>query len=332
MLTTVTSTITTTGEKTTSKITTTATTTTQRRIKINRKWMQNGITIVGGKKPGIQLLTPRKVYIDDEDDQIIYIIDRHNNSIIKWKQDVNEGEIIAGGNGAGDSMNQLDLPSALIIDKHTDSYVICDWRNKRVVRWFKQNHDEAHQQIVLSEIDCSDLSVDSEENFYLADYKNLEIKRWRKEEAPATIVASGNALGDQSNQVHLLLNFFVDRNQSIYLSDAYNHRVLKWAKGTSEATVVAGGHGEGDSLTQLRTPSDIIVDQQGNIYIADQWNHRIMCWLKGSKEGSVIVGGKGEGEQSNQLNRPSSLSFDQQGNLYVADYANRRIQKFDVID
>jgi sugar lactone lactonase YvrE len=298
----------------------------------NRKWTPNGITVAGGNGEGDQLNQlnyPQAVYVDNDDDQMIYIVDRHNDRLVKWKQGENKGEIVAGGNQEGNEMNQLALPSAIIIDKSNYSFIICDWRNKRVVRRFYQNN--MHQQIILENIDCSDVAMDNNKDLYVSDYRKLEVRRWREGQTQGTIVADGNGLGDKSNRIYLLISLFVDQNHSVYVSDTHNERVMKWIKDAKEAIVVAGGQGQGNNLTQLSSPSGLFVDQEGNIYVADQWNHRIMRWSKGSKEGSIIVGGNGQGQQPNQLNGPTSLSFDRQGNLYVADSGNHRVQKFNVV-
>jgi len=262
---------------------------------------------------------------------MIYIVDRNNHRVVKWKQGENKGEIVAGGNQQGDKMNVLSLPSGIVIDKNNDSFIICDSTNRRVVRWFYQNN--VHQQIILANIDCADVAMDNNKDLYVSNYRKLEVRRWREgqTQTQGTIVADGNGLGDKLNKIYVLISLFVDQNHSVYVSDIQNHRVMKWIKNAKEAVVVAGGQGLGNNLTQLSYPGGLFVDQQGNIYVADGYNHRIMRWAKGSKEGSIIVGGNGEGQQPNQLNHPTSLSFDRQGNLYVADYENHRVQKFNVI-
>jgi DNA-binding beta-propeller fold protein YncE len=277
------------------------------------------------------LSSPHTIYVDNDNDQIIYIVDRDNHRIVKWKQGENKGEIVAGGNQEGNQMNQLALPSGIIIDKNNDSLIICDWRNRRVIRWFYQNN--IHQQIILANIDCSDVAMDNNKDLYVSNHRKLEVRRWREgqTQTQGTIVADGNGLGDKLNRTYVLISLFVDQNHSVYVSDTNNHRVMQWIKDAKEAIVVAGGQGPGNNLTQLSDPSGLFVDQQGNIYVADRWNHRIMRWSKGSKEGSIIVGGNGRGKQPNQLNLPASLSFDRQGNLYVADYENHRVQKFNIV-
>ncbi|CAF4262256.1 unnamed protein product, partial [Rotaria sordida] len=42
------------------------------------------------------------------------------------------GQVVAGGNGQGNRLDQLDHPTDVLIDKETDSLIICDRDNRRV--------------------------------------------------------------------------------------------------------------------------------------------------------------------------------------------------------
>ena len=69
------------------------------------KWKLDGQTIADGNKQGDklnQLSCPHGIHVDDEE-QCIYIADRDNHRIVKWKLDggSDHGQIVAGGNGKG---------------------------------------------------------------------------------------------------------------------------------------------------------------------------------------------------------------------------------------
>ncbi|CAF1428995.1 unnamed protein product [Adineta steineri] len=283
--------------------------------------MQNGITLVEGN----QLYDPTGISIDD-DTQTIYIADSGNDRIIKWKFDEKQGQIIAGGNGRGNGLNQLDWPTDVILDKKTNSILICDLNNRRVVRWLLEIN--AYGQIVINDIDCGGLKIDTQGNIYVSDYVNNEIRKWSAEDPEGIIVAGGNGKGNQLNQLNYPIYFFVDKDESIYVSDHLNHRVMKWIKNAKEGIVVAGGQGKGNLLTQLKDSSGVMVDHLNNIYVVDSGNNRIVRWSKDSKKGQVLVGGNEKGEEANQFDYPTGLAMDRQGNLYVADFSNHRIQKF----
>jgi sugar lactone lactonase YvrE len=288
------------------------------------------VTIAGGNGQGNQLnqlYYPQGIYVDD-DNQCIYIAEWENHRIVEWKSGAKMGQIVAGGNGEGNRTNQLKEPTNVVVDKKTDSLIICDYGNRRVIRWSTRN--ATNGETIISDIGCYGLTIDNNGDLYVSDNNKHEVRRWKIGETNGTIVAGGHGQGNQFNQLNNPTYLFVDEDHSVYVSDNFNHRVMKWLKGAKEGIVVAGGQGEGNSSTQLSRPRGVIVDHLGNIYVADCDNHRIMCWSKGSKEGHVILGGNRLEQQSNQLSYPRGISFDRQRQLYVVDWWSNRVQKFEI--
>ncbi|CAF0776970.1 unnamed protein product [Adineta steineri] len=295
-------------------------------IDIYPKWKQHGITVAGGNARGNQLNQlsfPHGIYVDD-DRQTIYIADCGNHRIVGWKHGATDGHVVAGGGRKGNRNDLLNCPTDVIVDKKNDSIIICDKKNRRVVRWSRQNGTNG--ETIISGIHCSRLTIDKNENLYVSNCVKNEVRRWKQ----GTTVASENREQNHLTKLNWPTHIFVDEDHSIYISDTNNHRVMKWMKGAKEGIVVAGGKGKGDSLSQLYYPQGVIVDHLGSVYVADSYNDRIMRWCKESKEGSIVVGRNGTGKQPNQLNYPMGLSFDVEGNLYVADQFNHRIQKFEI--
>jgi len=299
------------------------------------KWKVDGQTIAGGNGQGHklnQLWYPHGIYVDNEE-QCIYIADKWNDRIIKWKLDSgsDHGEIVAGGNSEGNRIDQLFWPTDVILDEKKKSLIICDCGNERVVRWSLENPN-GDKEILIENIRCRGLMMNENGDLFVSDRENNAVKRWRKDEigkgGEGTIVAGGNNRGNKLNQLNEPTYIFIDREETIYVSDEWNNRVMKWYKGANEGIIVAGGQGQGNSLNQLYYPQGLVVNEVGDIYVADSNNHRIMCWSLGSKEGRVVGGGNGRGDGSNQFFYPIGLSFDVENNLYVADQENNRIQRF----
>ncbi|CAF1494315.1 unnamed protein product [Rotaria sordida] len=239
------------------------------------------------------------------------------------------GQVVAGGNGEGNRLDQLYHPIDVLIDKETDSLIICDWWNGRVVRWSRRS-GTTQGEILIENISCWGLAMDDQRYLYISDTGKHEVRRYQIGDKNGTIVAGGNGKGAGLNQLNWPNYIFVDQQQTVYVSDNENHRVMKWNKGAKEGIVVAGGQGKGNALTQLYYPQGLFVDTLGTIYVADSRNQRVMRWPKGAKQGTVIVGGNGEGKGANQFNNPDGLSFDRHGNLYVVDCNNSRVQCFSI--
>ncbi|CAF4914479.1 unnamed protein product, partial [Rotaria socialis] len=301
-------------------------------IPANAKWAQNGVTIAGGNGVGgatNQLNYPFGLFVDD--DQTVVIADFWNHRIMQWKNgDTTNGQVVAGGNGQGSGLHQLNSPTDVLIDKETDSLIICDWGNKRVVRWSRRS-GTGQGEMLIDNIVCYGLAMDEQRYLYVSDYAKNEVRRYELGDNVGTLVAGGNGVGAGLNQLNGPTYLFVDRDHSVYVSEYSNNRVMKWNKGAQEGIVVAGGQGQGSALTQLNIPLGIVVDTLGTVYVADCYNDRVMRWTPGDNtQGTVIVGGNGKGAGANQFNYPIGLSFDRHGNLYVADQSSLRVQRFSI--
>ncbi|CAF1323035.1 unnamed protein product [Rotaria sordida] len=239
------------------------------------------------------------------------------------------GQVVAVGNGHGNRLDQLNYPTNVLIDKETDSLIICDRNNRRVVRWSRRS-GTIQGEILIDNIRCYGLAMDDQRYLYITDTNKHEVRRYQIGDKNGTIVAGGNGEDAGLNQFNFPTYIFIDQQQTVYVSDRNNHRVMKWNKGAKEGIVVAGGQGKGNALTQLSYPQGLFVNTLGTIYVADSDNDRVMRWPKGAKQGTVIVGGNGKGAGANQFNYLCGLSFDQHGNLYVVDHWNNRVQRFSI--
>ena len=297
-------------------------------LNINSRWTQNGVPVAGGQGRGNalnQLNEPFGLHIDDEG--VLFITDWNNHRVIRWKCNERSGQVIVGAKGQGNRNDQLNHPLAMIVDRKTDSFIISDWGNRRVMRWSRQQN-ETNGQVIISNIVSAGLSIDKEGFLYVSDWEKNEVRRYEQDDVMGTVVAGGHGQGARLNQLNGPRHIFVDCDDSVYVSEKENHRVMKWMKNAKEGIVVAGGQRPGNSVKQLSWPGGLFVDSMGSVYVADEANNRVMRWLRDATEGSVIVGGNGRGSQDNQFNEPTSISFDRQGNLYVVDHYNHRVERF----
>ncbi|CAF3945083.1 unnamed protein product, partial [Rotaria magnacalcarata] len=188
------------------------------------RWASNGVTIAGGHGSGHalnQLYLPLGLHINDDD--TIFIADFANDRIVKWKAGDNIGEVIIGSHGRGKQMNQLDRPFDVIFDNETDSLIISDGDNRRVMRWLLRN-DTMYGEIILDNIDCYGLAIDDQRYIYVSDIEKNEVRRYRMGDINSKVVARGNGQGLRLNQLNRPTYIFVDRDHSVYVSDRDNHR------------------------------------------------------------------------------------------------------------
>jgi sugar lactone lactonase YvrE len=293
------------------------------------KAIQNEITVAGGNGRGNVLSQPTRLigfYVDDE--QTIYFADFAKHRILEWKSGATFGKVIAGGNGPGNRNDQLSRPTDVLVDKGSERLIICDYGNKRVVRWPRQNGTSG--ETLISNIGCWGLAMDNNGYLYVSDIENHEVRRWTRGDANGVVVAGGNGAGNRLDQLNDPTYILVDEDYSVYVSDSNNHRVMKWMKGAKEGIIIASGRGPGSGLTHLCNPRGLGIDQLGIGYVADCINYRIIRWVKGATQGTIVVGRDGQGGYAKQFDNSWGVLLDREGNRYVSPYGNCRIQKFNI--
>ncbi|CAF5207721.1 unnamed protein product, partial [Rotaria magnacalcarata] len=112
----------------------------------------------------------------------------------------------------------------------TDSLIICDFGNGRVVRWSRHS-GTTQGEILIDNVDCWGLAMDEQKYLYVADFRKDEVRRYKLGENIGTLVAGGNEPGGGLNQLSGPVYLFVDQDHSVYVSDNFNHRVMKWVEG-----------------------------------------------------------------------------------------------------
>jgi sugar lactone lactonase YvrE len=83
-----------------------------------------------------QLYQPWGIYVDESDNDALYVADFLNNRVMKWLPGATNGTIVAGGNGAGALYTQLYYPTYVFVDSFGTIYV-SEYTNQRVTKWLK---------------------------------------------------------------------------------------------------------------------------------------------------------------------------------------------------
>jgi sugar lactone lactonase YvrE len=169
-----------------------------------------------------------------DNDGYLYVSDVEKHEVRRWKMGETNGTIVAGGNGQGNLLDQLNDPRYIFIDKDHSVYV-SDCENHRVMKWLKN----AKEGIVVAGGDVEGngsrqlsipqgIIVDQLGNVYVADRGNRRVIRWWKAAQEGTIVVGGNGYGEQPNQFSYPMDLSFDRQKNLYVVDRDNHRVQKF--------------------------------------------------------------------------------------------------------
>jgi sugar lactone lactonase YvrE len=169
-----------------------------------------------------------------DNDEYLYFSDWTKHEVRRWKMGETNGTIVAGGNGRGDRLDQLNTPTNIFIDEDHSVYV-SDYENHRVMKWTKG----ANEGIVVAGGQGQGNSlrqfshpmgiiVDQLGSVYVADTNNNRVIRWLKGAEEGTIVVGGNGRGQQPNQFNCPADLSFDRENNLYVVDCWNHRVQKF--------------------------------------------------------------------------------------------------------
>ena len=233
---------------------------------------------------------------------------------------------MAGGNGQGAGISQLNIPSRLFLENNQFLYVT-EWSNHRVTKWNLgsmvgrivaggNGKGSRNDQLSYPYGIVVDRGRDS---LFISDFGNQRIVQWSLQGARSgkTIISGVASAG-----------LTMDEQGFLYISDYLRNELRRWRVGESQGTLVAGGNGRGNRFNQLNAPRQFFVDQNHSLYVSDYYNHRVMKWMKGATEGIVVAGGQGKGSALSQFNYPDGIIVDQLGILYIADTGNNRIVRW----
>ncbi|CAF1297681.1 unnamed protein product [Adineta steineri] len=166
----------------------------------------------------------------------LYASNWKKDEVKRWKlgEYNNEGIVVAGGNGQGDQLNQLDTPGFIFVDEDQSVYV-SDSYNSRVMKWRK---DAKEGTVVAGGNDfganLNQLSspegviIDDLGRIYVADYWNHRVMRWCEGEEEGEIVVGGNGEGNQSNQLNRPRGLSFDDEGDLFVADSGNDRIEKF--------------------------------------------------------------------------------------------------------
>ncbi|CAF1042751.1 unnamed protein product [Rotaria sordida] len=174
----------------------------------------------------------------------LYVSDYEKHEVRRYRIGDTEGTVVAGGNGEGNRLDQLNRPWYVFVDRDHSVYV-SDWGNNRVMKW----EEDAKQGIVavggqgqgdsLTQLDGSQgVVVDQLGTVYVTDVNNNRIMRWPKGATQGSVIAGGNGQGGQSNQLNYPYGLSFDRHSNLYIADWGNHQIYNFILAKQFRTIV----------------------------------------------------------------------------------------------
>ncbi len=169
-----------------------------------------------------------------DNDGYLYVSDVIKHEVRRYQIGELNGIVVAGGNGVGNRLDQLNGPYSICIDQDHSVYV-SDRDNHRVMKWVKGAKEgivvagSKGQGNGLTQLSCPrGVMVDQLGTVYVADRNNDRVMRWLKGAREGSIIVGGNGEGRQANQFNAPLGLSFDRQNNLYVADYNNHRVQKF--------------------------------------------------------------------------------------------------------
>ncbi|CAF1027869.1 unnamed protein product [Adineta steineri] len=164
----------------------------------------------------------------------LYVADYEKNEVLRYRRGKVQGTVVAGGNGNGKRLNQLDSPSYLFVNRE-HSVFISDTNNRRVMKWASGAKEGMivaagqGQGGVLSQVlNPAGVLVDQLGTVYVADFENNHVIRCSQRTQQGMLVACRDDQVVQGNELNIPMGLSFDRHGHLYVVDHWNKRVQKF--------------------------------------------------------------------------------------------------------
>lgn len=161
----------------------------------------------------------------------LYVSDCLKHEVRRWKIGETEGIVVAGGNGEGDRLDQLNFPNHIFVDQDYSVYV-SDQNNYRVMKWKKDAKEgivvaggQRPGNTLIQFLDPHGIIVDQLGTVYVVDDHNNRIMRWLKGATEGSIVVGRN---NEEVQFNSPCDLSFDQQGNLYVLDYGNQRVQKF--------------------------------------------------------------------------------------------------------
>ena len=153
---------------------------------------------------------------------LLYVTEHDNHRVTRWILGGNTAtldQVVAGGNGKGARLDQLNEPSSVFVDQNQAVYV-ADYSNDRLVKWTK----DAKEGILLGKIRYpKTIHVSQSGNVYSIDGYYNKVIRWTPDSINGTTI-----IGEQQYTLSQAADLAFDRNGNVYVANYGSGRVDKF--------------------------------------------------------------------------------------------------------
>ena len=165
----------------------------------------------------------------------LYVSDTEKHQVRRYQLGDKNGTVVAGGNGKGSNLTQLNNPIYLFVDQEQNFYV-SDNQNHRVTKW---NKDAKKGVLVAGGRDKGNLPdqlaapdgifVDSYGTVYVVEHDSHRVTRWLRGAQNGSKIAGGNGEGGDANRLKAPFGLAFDQQGNLYVADTENGRVQRFS-------------------------------------------------------------------------------------------------------
>jgi len=193
----------------------------------------------------------------------------------------------------------------------------------------------------------SDIVFDKDDNIYVVDRINHQIRKIDPRGHVSTIAGTGSSdfTGDGGPAIKATFrdprSITIDPDGNLYIGDTANNRIRKIDTKSIVSTIAGTGEhkdtGDGGPAVEaaIRSMDALGFSPEGELYIVGFNTHRVR---KITRDGKIVTvagtgyqGFFGDGGPATKamLKQPAAVAFDSKGNTYISDMGNNRIRKID---
>jgi hypothetical protein len=169
-----------------------------------------------------------------DDQGFIYVPDGKKHEVRRYQIGDPNGVLVAGGNGRGYRLNQLNSPRHVFVDRNYSVYVL-DTSNHRVMKWVKG----AREGTVVAGIrgigfdpyqlfNGAGVFVDPLGTIYVTQVTGSAVKRWCNGAIKGDVIVGVNG-GNQKVALTQPRGLTLDQHGNLYVADMGNDRVLRFS-------------------------------------------------------------------------------------------------------